>query len=142
MALFVYRKSDGVLISWNQGDRDPVASDAELEANGLAKVAGLAPLDETHAWDPATKAVVTVAAPVVPDIIPTFDFILLFTAAENAAIRASSDQTVQHLLFALTAAPQVDLSSARIQQGVGYLESIGLIAPARAAAILSNTPTS
>lgn len=137
MALYVYAVADGSLVSWCAGDNDPVAPDEVLAARGLAAVRGLPPLDETHAWDASTKTVIEVTAPSTPKLIPTFEFILSFTAAENAAIRASSDPNVQHLLFALTVAQQIDLNSTTIEQGVGYLAAIGLLTQDRAAAILA-----
>jgi hypothetical protein len=39
--------------------------------------------------DAASETVVTVTAPVAPNWIPTYQFILLFTSAERAAIVAS-----------------------------------------------------
>lgn len=137
MALYVYRIADGGLVSWCPGDNDPVASDEELSAQGFAKITGLAALDDTHAWDTGQKNVVTVVSALRPKLVPTFNFILSFTAAENSAVRASTNPEVQHLLFALTVAPQIDLNSATIQNGVAYLVSLGFLTQDRATAILA-----
>jgi len=137
MATYVYKIADGSLYSWNANDGDPVASDATLAAAGLAKVTGLLPLDATHAWDAPSKSVVVVAAPVVPNNVETWKFILLFTPAEHAAIAASTDQRVTQFMLAVQVAQTINLNDPIVQGGVNYLASIGLLTPANAALILS-----
>src|SRR4051794_35637728 len=106
MALFVYNTATGALVSWCPNDSDPVASGTVLAANGLASVSGLPALDATHVWDAASKTVITVASS-APNWIATYQFILLFTTAEHAAIAASSDQKVQQLMMAISVAQQI-----------------------------------
>lgn len=139
MALYVYRISDGVLISWGPGDDTPVATDEELAENGFAKVTGLAVIDETHAWDEATHTIVVVEARVRPRNIPTSRFVLAFTASELAAVRASSDPIVQQLWLAATVVPEIDMNRQTTIDGVGYLEATKLIASGRASVILETT---
>jgi len=137
MAVYVYKVATGELYSWSPGDSDPVASDAMLAAAGLAKVAGLAPLDATHVWDALSKSVVVVAAPVVPNNIETWKFVLLFTPAEHAAIAASSDQRVTQFMMAVQVAQTINLNDPIVQGGVNYLVTAGLLTSANAALILS-----
>lgn len=137
MAICVYKIADGELVSYCPDDASPVASADELAANGLAVKTGLPQLDTTHIWDAATQNVVVVAAPAVSRFIPTWQYIKAYTPAESAAIRASADATVQHILYMLSFAQTVDMNSADIQQGVGYLVAVGLLTQERAAVILA-----
>jgi hypothetical protein len=136
MAIYVFDTSSGALDSYCPNDADPVGPADHLAAKGLAVLTGQLPRDATHDWDPGTRSVVTVTAPEVPRWIPAYDFVLAFTAIEYAAIKASGDATIQHFLFALSLAQQVDMNSATIRQGVGYCVSIGLLTQDRATAIL------
>lgn len=137
MAIYVYKIADGSLYSWSPNDTDPVADATTLAANGLAVVSGLAAIDPSHSWDAVTKTIISVT-PLLPKIwIPTYQFILLFTAAENAAIRASTDNTVQHFFDALRATQQINLNDPIVQNGVSYLASVNLLTAASAALILS-----
>jgi hypothetical protein len=76
-----------------------------------------------------------------PNWIPTYQFILLFTAAEHAAIVASTDQNVQQFLMPVSTAKNVNLNSSVIQNGINYLVSIGLLTQANATLILSGQPS-
>lgn len=137
MAIYVYHVSDGTLVSWCPSDTDPVAPAAQLSAQGMASVSGLAPLDASHVWDAPTKTVKTITPAAAPVWIPTWKFILLFTPAENAAIRASTDTTVQHFFDALRTTPQINLSDPIVAQGVNYLVSVSLLTQSNANLILS-----
>jgi hypothetical protein len=141
MAIYVYNTTTGVLVSWCQNDTDPVAPAATLAVNGLASVSGLPALDSTHAWSASSKTVVTVNAAVAPKWIPTYQFILLFTPAEHAAIQASTDQRVTQFLMAITTAQQVNLNDPVVQNGINYLVSISLLTQANATLILSGQPS-
>jgi hypothetical protein len=141
MAIYVYRLIDGTLVSWCPNDTDPVAGPATLTANGLASVSGLPPLDATHAWNAASKTVVTVAAPVIPLWLPTYQFILLFTPAEHAAIVSSTDQKVQQFMMAISVTPQVNLNDPVVQGAIAYLVSVNLLTQANANLILSGQPS-
>jgi hypothetical protein len=137
MALYVYETATGRLVSWGPSDDTPVASDEVLLERGYSKATGLAALDETHAWDEATKTVVVVPAPVYPRDIPTSRFVLAFTPTELEAVRNSSDPIVKQLWIAATVVPEVDMNRQSTIDGVGYLELIGLIGEGRAAQILA-----
>lgn len=138
MALYVYRVSDGTLISWSPNDTDPVASDAALAANGFAKVTGLLPLDNTHSWDAPTHSVVVVAFTPIR-YLSVFDFANRFTAAELAAVRASANAGVQKFVFMLPLAinQTIDLNSPVITQVMTLLVAQGLLTQARANAIVA-----
>jgi hypothetical protein len=141
MAIYVYRTADGTLVSWCPKDSDPVAPTAQLTAQGLAMVLGLPALDASHAWDASTRTVVTVALVPGPAYIPTWKFILLFTPAEHAAIKASADAMVQHFFDALKTTQTVDLNDPVLQQGLNYLVSVSLLTAPNAALILSGRPS-
>lgn len=137
MALYVYDSKTGALVSWCPGDDGQVASADELTAKGYAVKTGLPALDATHAWDAATQAVIEVAAPVVPRMVSTGKWVLRFTPDEFDAISASADKIVKHFMYALNRTIEVDLNDATVQQGVGYLAQLGLLAGNRVAAILA-----
>lgn len=61
---------------------------------------------------------------------------LRFTLEERIAIRSSEDPIVQDSQHLLALAEYVDVTDPVTVQGVEYLESVGLIAPGRAAEIL------
>ena len=100
MALYVYNTESGELYSWSPGDTDPVASNDELAAAGLTAVTGFPALDDTHAWDPATKSVVEVTPPPKPAPILTANWILRFTPQEFQAINNSTNAVVQQFMYA------------------------------------------
>lgn len=137
MAIYVCQITGGALVSYCPDDTDPVADSATLAAKALEAHTGLPALDATHQWDAATKSVVTVSAATLPNLVPAFDFIQCFTGAEAAAIKASTDPLVIRFLLMLSVTQQIDLNSATVQNGVGYLASIGLIAQARVPQILA-----
>jgi hypothetical protein len=141
MAIYVYNTTTGALVSYCPNDADPVAPAATLAANGLTAVSGLPALSPTEQWSATSKTVVTVTAPVAPNWIPTYQFILLFTPAEHAAIMASTDQSVQQFLVAISTAQQVNLNAPVVQNGINYLVSISLLTQANATLILSGQPS-
>ena len=61
MAIYVYSIQDGSLYSWCPNDTDPVATPAQLAANGLASKSGLPALSPTIGWNPATQSTTTVS---------------------------------------------------------------------------------
>jgi hypothetical protein len=71
--------------------------------------------------------------------ISSGDYVLRFTAAENAAIVAAgaTDPIVAGLLARVRESADVVLYSDEVQQGVGYLVSQGLLTQARGAEILA-----
>jgi hypothetical protein len=137
MALYVYKIADGSLYSWAPNDTDPVAADATLAASGLTKVTGLAPLDASHAWDMATKTVVSVTPPTPSNDIEVWKFIMLFTPAEHAAIAASTDQRVTQFMMAIQVAQTINLNEPIVQGGINYLVTAGLLTQANANLIIS-----
>ena len=138
MALYVFKQSDGTLVSWSPNDTDPVASDAVLAAKGWAKVTGLLPLDDTHAWDAPTHTVVVVAFTPIR-FLSVFDFANRFTPAELAAIRASANPGVQKFVFMLPLAinQTIDLNSPVITTVMALLVAQGLLTQVRANAMVA-----
>lgn len=136
MAIYVYKTADGALVSWCPNDTDPVADTEHLAENGLTAIAGLSPLDDTHVWSEAAKTVVAASAPALPNIVATGEWLMRFTPAEFEAVTSSQDAVVKQVVYALNHTVEIDLNSALIQQGVGYLAQLGLIQQARAAIIL------
>jgi len=143
MALYVYEAATGRLESWSSGDDDPVASPEELAVRGLAVVRGFPWLDDTHAWDAATRAVIEVPAPYKAFMISVGVWILRFTPEEYDAITSSQDARIRWLLYALNNADDgagrkvIDLNSNTVKNGVAYMESRGLLAQGRVADILA-----
>lgn len=144
MAIYVYNTTTGALVSWCPNDTDPVASNAVLTAAGLTAVSGLAPLDSTHAWNTSTKTVQVVAAPTPVNLVGTFDFIMAFTPAELAAIRASSNTSIQQFLYALQVTQGLNLNATSISTALNFLVAQSLLTAPRATAILATvlSPTS
>lgn len=92
--------------------------------------AAMTPDDAEAALNAATVATAG-SAMLAPD-----EFVDLFTPAEFVAIEASADPIVRKLVFRLrTRQAPLDLASATVQQGIGYMASIGLLTPQRAAVI-------
>jgi hypothetical protein len=142
MAQYVYVTATGQLYSWTPGDTDPVAPAAILAANGMTVVSGLPALSDTEVWSQEQKTVVSQAAPAPTNNMPTYQFIMLFTPTEHAAIVASTDPKVQQWLMALQFTPTVNLNDATfIAPGIEYLVSINLLTQANAALILSGQPS-
>lgn len=144
MAIYVYNTADGSLYSWSPNDTDPVASAAQLTAQGMTAVSGLAALDASHAWDSATKTVISITPAPAPKWMATYLFVNLFTDAEHTAIllaatpgQASFDARVSKFMMMLSLAQQVNLSDPLVQGGINYLASVNLITSANAALILS-----
>jgi hypothetical protein len=90
-----------------------------------------APDLNTHVWDNDTRAFYRVATQ-----LSKREFLARFTMEERGAIRSSTNGIVADLMFLLDAATYVDLTDPTLQQGVGYLSVVGLIAPERVAVIL------
>ena len=129
----VYQIEDGRLVS-SANDPAKVASADILAARGYG-VAQRPDSEINGVWNPAALAFGPAPSPLAT--ITTYAFVLRFTAAEYAAVKASADANVQHLMFALATAQVVDLTDPVVQQGVGYLASVGLLTADRATAILS-----
>ena len=88
----------------------------------------------------------------VPAVISRIDFMQLFTIAEQAALREQADiprsdvanfDGLFHAFWEMLHDPQmttVDLGKEITENGVDYLETVGLIGPGRAGQILGNEP--
>ena len=137
MAIYIYASATGALFSYCPNDTDPVAPANVLAANGLTAITGQPQLDSTHQWSPASKTVITVVAPTPANVINTFDFIMAFTAAELATIRASANNNIQQFLFAMQVTQGVNLNSTTIINALNFLVSQSLLTAARQTAILS-----
>jgi len=138
MATYVYRISDGSLYSCG-ADGGQIASDSELAAKGMARVTGLAVLDQTHAWDPSTHSVISVVAPTPLRQLSVFEFANRFTGAEIAAMQVSSNNGVKKFLFMLPLAnaQTIDLNSQVVVNVMALLVSQGILSQARSDVILS-----
>lgn len=77
------------------------------------------------------------AAPVIPRLVYSVDFLARFLTAERIAIRASADPVVQDMFDMIGRYTQIDLDNVQIQQGTAYLVAIGLLTQARAVEVLS-----
>ncbi len=149
MAIYIYVTATGELRSYIPDNvtiaqaqaSGQLASNATLMANGLTAIDGLVPLDPTHAWDAPTRTVVVVVPPTPVNLLASFDFVMAFTAAELAAIRASSDVNVQQFLFALQVTGGVNLNHATISNALTYLVNHSLLTAPRATAILATIPS-
>lgn len=137
MARYICDKATGALVSYCPNDDDQIASDDVLKSKGYELVDKQLPLDETHQWDEAAKAVVVVQAPVKPHLIDNYQFILSFTPQEYDGIAKSGDLQVKLLLEALRSIGQIDLNGTTTRNGIGYIVSKGLLAQDRADAILA-----
>jgi hypothetical protein len=145
MAIYVYQTTSGVLVSWIPEDltiaqaqaNGQLASNAQLAAAGNSAVDKLPPLDSSHAWDPTQKTVITVTPPTPANLLNSFDFIMAFTAAELAAIRASSDNNIAQFLYAMEVTQGINLNHTVIKNALQYLVTKGLLTQARANAILA-----
>ena len=97
---------------------------------GEGPYAAMSPDDAEAALNAATVATAGTAL-LAPD-----EFVDRFTPAEFAGIEASGDPLIRKLMFRLrTRQAPLDLASATVQQGLGYMASIGLLSEERAAAI-------
>lgn len=111
-----------------------IADAATLQAKGYQAIT-LAGNPIGQIWDSATRSFS--AAPATPIVLQTWTFIQLFTAAEYAAIRASTDPIVGQFLLMLQTATTVTLSDPVVINGVNYLVAQTLLTAARGAAVLA-----
>lgn len=113
--------------------------------NGQGQVVNTIVLADPAAWTPPTGCSVRpyVAPPAPePEITPVLvltqlSFLRRFSPEERIAIRASTDPVVQDFLHLLGLAQEIRLDDADTVAGVGYLESLGLLAEGRAAEVLA-----
>jgi hypothetical protein len=92
-----------------------------------------------------TNGVPSFTAPALPitTIMKAVLWYNCFTPTESTTIKASKDPLVQEFYFRLqqliAAGEDIDTSLTSIQEGVNYLASLGIVAPARIPAILLGT---
>src|SRR6516225_8383446 len=123
MAIYVYVTTSGILQSYIPDNITVAGAQAAglladpntLAQNGLTAVGGLPPLSPTVAWDPVNKTTMTVVPPTPPNLLNSFDFIMAFTAAELAAIRASTDNNIAQFLFAMQVTQGLNLNHSTIK---------------------------
>ncbi len=145
MAIYVYTTATGALQSYIPDNvtitaaqaSGQLASNVILAANGFTAVDSLPSLGPTVAWDAPTHTTVTVVVPTPPNVVATFDFIMAFTGAELAGIRASSNNAIQQFLFALQVTGGVNLNHDTIKNSLQFLVTQGLLTQPRATAILA-----
>lgn len=141
MAIFVYNTTSGELFSYSPNDSDPVASTSVLAAADLTAVSGLHAIDNTHAWDPGTRTVIVVAAPM--SIVPLKTFWQRFTMSEREGIEnllATGTQLAKNKIAAfrtyVQSAGMVDCNDPYILASVQALETAGVLATGRTAQIV------
>ena len=145
MAIYIFKLSGGDLVSWIPDNitiaqaqtSGQLAPSAILTAQGLGVIDGLPPLSATVAWDAPTKTTVTITAAAVAQPMPTYFFLLRFTAAEYAAISASIDTATIQWWDAIRRTKIVDMTDPSIQTAGTHLISIGLLTSGRANTILT-----
>ena len=109
---------------------DPYRTLLRPLVTGNGAYAALSPEDAESALNDATVPA-SAGALLAPD-----EFVDRFTAEEFVAIAASADPLVRKLVFRLrTRQAPLDLASATVQQGLGYMAAIGLLSAERAAEI-------
>lgn len=113
--------------------------------NGQGQVVNTIVLADPAAWTPPTGCSVRPYVAPPPEessgdppapILTQLAFLRRFTPEERIAIRASTDPVVQDFLHLLGLAQDIRLDDADTVAGVGYLESLGLLAAGRAAVVL------
>lgn len=130
---YLYRAADGALVSESEKPID--APDGFVVKSFDARQG-----QGGTQWDAATKTFVPASA---PRRISPIAFIDRFTVEERIAVRerAKSDPIIEDYLHRLdlkaACDEQIDLDSHNAIGGLGYLESVGLVAAGRAADILA-----
>ena len=84
----------------------------------------------THSISVPSNATVNPAPPAIRHIT-TRAFMQRLTQAERIALRASTDDIVIDMLDDIRMASYIDLDNATLAAGLGYLDSLGLIATAQ-----------
>ena len=97
---------------------------------GEGAYAAMTPDEAEEALNAATVATAGVSL-LAPD-----EFVDLFTASEFVGIESSADPNIRKLVFRLrTRQAPLDLASATVQQGLGYMAHVKLLTAERAAEI-------
>ncbi len=133
---FVYVLATGAL--WSSTASAEALADAEaLQAAGRAVVeVPDAEMPARWVWD--AQALLPVAAPPVLVELEPDEFLSLFTPAEWAAARASTNDQVQWLIARLQLRrTPLSMASATVTGGVALLAAAGIVTPERAAEILA-----
>lgn len=134
----LYATSSGAFVALTDNAVDP------LPAGLAAKSFGVKPDLDAYAWDPATLGLV----PRTPQrIVSKLVFITRFTDTERRdlfgfSLYATAKTEAQRMRVAafvwyLTFLDMVNLDDTSITAGMNYLETVAVLAPGRAAQILS-----
>ena len=129
----------GALLAWAPTAAELPAPPAESTVRELA--AWDAPPPLPYVWTPA---LLDWAVPDTRVRLTRLEFRWRYTLAEQIAINVATDghadetvrATLRVLAASLAEATEIDLTDPRTMQGVQYHETLGLIAPGRAAEIL------
>jgi hypothetical protein len=92
--------------------------------------------------DIATRAYRTVNGTLVAKapVMPLFNYLLLWTAAEALAVEDATDAELRRAYQLLRALATVDLSVAEVQAGIARAQTLGILTEARAARISAGLP--
>lgn len=89
----------------------------------------------------STAALAIMAQPAADTlVIAVLDYLQLFTGAELAAAMASTDPRMRVATAYTLGAPTINLANPQVIGGLQLMQSLGILAPARAAAIGANQP--
>lgn len=88
----------------------------------------------------AYRGVAGVPVPVVSRRLSFLNYLLLWTPAEVAGVRAAASDDLQYLFELARAAPEIDLDAAPVIQGVTLAVQLEILTEARAARILAGLP--
>lgn len=134
---YLYAAGDGAFLACAlDAPASAFADSSVLAAKGLAAVSGQPPLDQTHAWDAATKSVKVLPNPTA---LSYGQFVALFTPAETVAILESSDAQVKQFVEQARGTLAINLSDPIVVGGIGYLVSLNLLTSQRANQVLAGT---
>lgn len=124
---------DGRLVSESSVVADPLPDG--LTAVALAERPDWA----THRWDPAVQQLVSVSARRVRTLDKA-EFLRRLTLGALAAAlaRESTDPLIAAFRVWIDNVTRVDLDTAEVQQGIGYLQQMGILTAEHAAQILQD----
>ena len=92
--------------------------------------------------DFATRAYSTVNGTLVakPPVLPLFNYLLLWTAAEALAVEDTTDPELRRAYQLLRALATVDLALPEVQAGIARALQLNILTPARAERIAAGLP--
>jgi hypothetical protein len=116
-----FNKATGALIADRLADEPDETETIGVLQMPPGAVAGLT------VWSPVARGYVDPPPP-----LPLLEYLLLWTPAERAAVRASANETLVDAYFLLLATPTVDLGNADVLAGIALAQSLGILTQARA----------